>query len=627
MTPRHFLLASSTLIAALFVAATLLLYPLLAPARMDFTENALFKLSEETRSIVRNLDEPVELTFVYTRRVGQDYPAIRAYATRVRELLHAYEAGAGSNLRINEIDPQPFSAAEDEAVAAGIRTVDTEGNDPLYFGIIGRNSIDEQRVLSFLAPEQEETLEYDLTRLIARLDQPDAAIVGVLSSLPGMQGDGESEGYTLLREIAKTFTLDQIDSDFLTLPEEMDVLLLAHPPELSDWQTWLIDQFLMRRGRAVILIDAAAKTSEIPDRRSQRRIRSDLGRFAAVWGVRLSDAAVADTETALAVQAASSDGRSSVVRHPLYVSIPPAMMSADSILTAPLSRSVNFGAPGGLILDDASPIAREILIKTGPAPSWIEPGEAVKDLDVEQALALYEPVDGPQALAVRVHGTLVSAFPDGAPDPVIPEDPVLSELARKAVSQAGDHISSSEASAEILILSDADMVDDGLYVDLQNSTAFADNGALIMNALDMMAGDANLLGLRARASSRRTMTRVEAMRDEAQTRFFDEQSQLESRLSSAQARLEELQQIGTADRMFDDHVEAGLNAEERHELIHLKADVVDTRERLRGIERDFRREIDTLEAWLKFLNIFGGAILVGAIGFLVGWRRRRKVAR
>jgi predicted SprT family Zn-dependent metalloprotease len=123
------------------------------------------------------------------------------------------------------------------------------------------------------------------------------------------------------------------------------------------------------------------------------------------------------------------------------------------------------------------------------------------------------------------------------------------------------------------------------------------------------------------------MTRVEAMRDEAQTRFFDEQSQLESRLSSAQARLEELQQIGTADRMFDDHVEAGLNAEERHELIHLKADVVDTRERLRGIERDFRREIDTLEAWLKFLNIFGGAILVGAIGFLVGWRRRRKVAR
>lgn len=627
MKPRPFLFASTLLLVALFVAANLLFYPLLRPARLDVTENRLYTLSQETRTVLKTLDEPVELTFVYTRRVGQDYPMVRAYASRVRELLQSYQAVAGSSLRVEEIDPQPFSEAEDEAVAAGIRAVSTEGNDPLYFGIIGRNAIDEQRVLAFLAPEQEETLEYDLTRLIARLDRPDPAVIGVLSTLQGMQGTGEEEGYTLLREMAQSFSVAPIEADFFSLPEDMDVLLMVHPPELSEWQAWLIDQFVLQRGRAVILVDPAAKTMAGGRRRlSDVRTRSDLGRFGDVWGVSLSPEALADTETALAVQSSVSDGRSSVVRHPLFLSTPPAMMSSDSILTAHLSRSVNFGAPGALELAEASPMSREVLIRTGAAPSWIPAGEALKDLGVEQTLALYEPLDGEKALAVRLHGTLVSAFPDGRPEPQLPEDPVLAQLARAEIEAAGEHVSSSLQDAEILILGDADMVDDGLYVDLQSSTAFADNGALIMNALDMMSGDASLLDLRARASSRRTMTRVEAMRDEAQSRFFEEQAQLETRLAEAQSRLAELQSAGTSDRLFDDDVQAGLDADERNELLELRADVVETRGRLRTIERDFRREIDGLEAWLRFINIFGGALLIGAVGGFVWWRRHRSAA-
>ena len=626
MKPGQFLIASSLLLVALFLAANLLLYPLLRPARLDVTQNGLYTLSEETKTVLQSLDEPVELTFVYTRRVGQDYPMVRAYATRVRELLQSYQAVAGASLRIEEIDPQPFSEAEDEAVAAGIRAVETEGDDPLYFGVIGRNAIDEQRVLAFLAPEQEETLEYDLTRLIARLDRPDPAVIGVLSTLDGMQGNGEEEGYALLREMAQSFSVVPIEPEFFSLPEEMDILLMVHPPELNDWQAWLIDQFILRQGRAVILVDPAAKTMAGGRRRlSNVRTRSDLGRFSDVWGITLSQQALADTETALAVQSTVQDGRSTVVRHPLFLSTPPANMSTDSILTAHLSRSVNFGAPGALELAEGSLMSREVLIRTGDAPSWIEPDEALKDLGVEQTLAIYEPFEGAKALAVRLHGTLVSAFPDGRPEPQLPEDPVLAELARQEVEGAGEHLSSSEREAEVLILSDADMVDDGLYVDLQSSAAFADNGALIMNALDMMSGDASLMDLRARASSRRTMTRVEAMRDEAQARFFDEQAQLETRLAEAQARLSELQAVGASDRLFDDDVEAGLNAQERDELVQLRADVVQTRERLRAIERDFRREIDGLEAWLRFLNIFGGAILVGGIGAFVWWRRHGRM--
>lgn len=624
MTSKAFQPAATALIVAIFIAAVLILQPLMRGARADFTEQQLYTLSDGTRNVLQGIDEPVDLTFVYTRRVGQDFPAVRAYATRVRELLDAYKAVAGPSLRIREIDPEPFSEAEDEALAAGIVAVDTDGNDPLYFGLIGGNTVDDERVIPFLAPEQEETLEYDLTRLIARLDRPEPPVVGVLSTLQGMSGDGRDSGYTFLREIAKGFTLEEINEDFFSLPEDMDVLIMVHPPELNDWQAWLVDQFLLRKGRAIIMVDPAAKTSQGSAFAGlgERQIRSDLGRFGPRWGVTLSDDALADTETALPIQAEAGEGRTTVLRHPLYLAAPPALMSHDSLITADLGRTVNFGAPGALILDEDSPFDHEVLISTGPAPSWIPADRAVTELSAQDTLELYEAQETAQPLAIRLHGALVSAFPDGAPNPDMPDDAVLAELARAEAETAAPHISTSERDAEILIIADADMVDDGLYVNLENSTAFADNGNFLMNALDVLSGDANLLSLRARASSRRPMKRVEAMRDEAQERFFDEQARLESSLAESQARLEELQQVGATDGFFEGDLEANLNDAERAELARLREDIVETRSRLRSIERDFRREIDGLEAWLKFFNIFGGPIIIGALGLFVWWRRR-----
>lgn len=625
MSPKTYLPAATALIIAIFVAATLIVQPIMRGARLDFTENNLYTLSEGTRSVLTSLEEPVDLTFVYTRQVGQDYPAVRAYATRVRELLETYKTVAGSKLRVRVIDPEPFSEAEDEALSAGIQAVESEGSDPLYFGLIGNNTVDDQRVIPFLAPEQEETLEYDLTRLIARLDRPEPPVVGVLSTLQGMRGDGQESGYTLLQEIAKTFTLQEIDEDFFSLPEDMDVLFIVHPPELNDWQAWLIDQYILRTGRAIILVDPAAKTARGSDFSGlgDRQIRSDLGRFGPVWGVELSEEALADTESALPIQTSAGEGRTNVVRHPLYLSASPELMSAENLITADLSRTVNFGAPGALLLDEDSPFDREILIHTGEAPSWIEADRAVTDLTPRDTLDLYEPLDSSQALAVRLHGALVTAFPDGQPSADWPDDPVLAELARAEAEKAAPHISTSERDAEILILSDADMVDDGLYVDMQSATAFADNGALIMNALDVMSGDANLLSLRARTASRRPMTRVENMRDEAQARFFDEQAQLEEKLTQSQNRLEQLQQSASGDAFFEGNLEAMLTEEERIELARLREDIVETRSRLRDIERDFRRDIDSLEGWLKFINIFGGPIIVALLAGFVWWRRRK----
>jgi ABC-type uncharacterized transport system involved in gliding motility auxiliary subunit len=627
MSPRRYLLLASCLLMVIFSGANLLAQNVFSGVRADFTENRLYTLSDGTRASLKSLSEPIDLTFVYTRSVGQEFPAVRAYAVRVRELLQSYETLGGVNIRLREIDPAPFSEAEDEALAAGLVAVDTNGGDPLYFGLIGRNTVDDERVIPFLAPEQESSLEYDVTRMIARLDRPEPARIGLLSTLPGMSALTDEAGYTVRREMGKTFTVELIDEGFTELPGEIDVLMLAHPPQLSDWQLWQIDLFVLRTGRALFLLDPAAKTAQGsgPFNMNNRQIRSDLDRFASVWGVRLGPDAVADTETSLSIEADAGEGRTTILQHPLFLAVPPALMSRVNIITADLSRSINLGAAGRLILNDGAPGRREVLMQTGPAPSNIPADRAAIELSAGDTVALYEATDtGPAILAVRVSGPLVSAFPDGAPPIDIPDDPIYAELARAAAEEAPPHQTVSSVDADIIIVSDADMLDDGLHLDLQSGIAFADNVTFILNALDSLSGGSDLMSLRARAPGRRPMETVDEMREAAQARFFNEQARLESRLAVSQQRLEELQSIGATGGFFDGDVSAELSDGEQEELARLREDIVTTRSRLRQIERDFRRDIDRLEFQLRLFTILGGPLLIGLFGALLFVRNRRR---
>lgn len=629
MRAKHYLIAATALTGIIFVSANLLTQKVFTGARIDFTENNLYTLSDATRTTLKSVSEPVDITFVYTRSTGQDFPAVRAYAARVRELLQVYESQSGGNVRVTEIDPLPFSPAEDEALAAGITAVDTNGNDPLYFGIIGRNSIDDQRVIPFLAPEREVTLEYDLTRMVARLDDPDPPRVGILSSLPGMTAPGGEGGYTLLRDIHKSFDVEPIAETFQSLPEDLDVLLIAQPPLLTARQEWLIDQFILRTGRAVFLVDPAAKTvaSTGPFDMNEAATAASLTSLGKAWGVTLSEAAVADAASALPVPVDTGNGRIEELAHPLFLGIPAGDMNQDDLITADLSRAVNFGAPGAVVANDlAEGVELTPLLTTGPSPSYIDAAEAVTDMTPQQVLRQYQTEPAPLVLAARLSGHLTTAFPQGAPAFDEPADPMLAEIARAEAAAALPHISESETDAQIIVIGDVDFIADDFYIIPNEQIVVADNGALVLNALDALAGGGELSRLRSRAPSLRRMERIDRMRENAEAIYFRQQAALQDSLETAQARLEELQAIGATDGFFSGDLEADLTEAERNELLDLRQRIVDLRAQLREIERNYRREIDQLEGTLKAINIWGGPLLVCLIGLFIWHRQKRKEA-
>ena len=101
----------------------------------------------------------------------------------MRDLLQEYAALSDGKIILEEIDPEPFTAAEDEAtVGRDDRARRPISGDMVYFGLVGTNTIDGKEAIPFFSSQREAYLEYDLTSLIYRLATPKKPVLGIISS-------------------------------------------------------------------------------------------------------------------------------------------------------------------------------------------------------------------------------------------------------------------------------------------------------------------------------------------------------------------------------------------------------------------------------------------------------------
>lgn len=592
----------------------------MSSVRADLTESGLYRLSPGTRDVLNRLDEPVRLTFHYSRTEAASYPAVRAYAERVRELLQAIAAASGGRVRLAEIDPEPFSEAEDTAIAAGLEPLPGEGGVTLFFGLSGVNAVDDRRVIALFDPTEEARLEYDITRLIADLERarrPSLAIVTSLQLEPGVIGAAPNP---IIDELSAAYELIWVERDFTALPDA-DALFIAHPDALNDTQLYLIDQFTLRRGRLLIGLDPMSHfalkpgADGLPPLRARRA--SDLGPLTARWGVGYEPREVVmDRAAGLPVQVVE-DGRARTRAYPLWFTAPPEGLSEDSPALASLTRGVNFGSPGALTALDGVETEFQPLVLTSPEGAILDADIAAGSPSPETLLTDYatDP-EAPIVLAAQISGVLQTAFPDGPPASDTAFDPAA-------------HLGQSTGPAQIVIIADIDWLDPAFYTrtDAGGVQIVADNPALALNLIDALAGDRALISLRSRAPSERRMTRVDALRAEAEARYLVLQTELQARLASAEADLAALNAAGAGSAL------SGAGAEEAAQAEALRNDIVQTRARLRDVERGFRSDIDALQSRLQLWTIWGpglAVILLGALATLIRElfrARRRRRAR
>jgi ABC-type uncharacterized transport system involved in gliding motility auxiliary subunit len=620
MTARRYALIVFAALAAIFVASNVIVSSWFSGARLDLTENRIYTLSNGTKQALRGLNEPITLTFFYSRKGAAAYSEIRDYGARVRGLLRSYERQSGGRVRVIEVDPEPFSEAEDRAELAGMEPFQPDaGSDPIFIGLLGENAVDERLPLPQLNPQREPYLEYELTRLITELESPAKKRIGLITSLawePAMAGQnipGSPPQPLVLTELMRGWNVVKVPADFAALDPDLDILAIIHPGPLTQTQLYAIDQFLMTRGRAFIALDPAAITANenagfAPP---TAPTASNLETTLAAWGVSLSADAVIDVKNALSIEVNTPDGRRIALPQPLYFAATPEQVDRDDLLTASITRGIYFGAPGALTWSEKPGVNITPLIRTSAETARIPAIQAVQQPQPQpqELLQNFTPSQKADTLALRITGKLPSAF--GAARPA-------------DVSSEGLHKAQADGDVVIILASDVDFLSDGFYLSQPQRVPLMDNGAFAINSIDQLSGNAGLVSLRSRAPSLRRMDVVERIRSDAQRRALTTQETLQAELARTEEELRAISERGEGSGFFAGNLGAELTSEERTKIEELRAQSMEARAELRQVRRSERTDLERLEGWLVLLNVFLAPALVLGGGLFWLWRRQRR---
>ncbi len=626
-TGSSLLLATVALLAVNIFASAVF-----TSTRLDLTESQLYTLTDGTRRVLDNLDEPVTLRLFLSQQLAVSLPGISSYAQRVRELLQEYERIAGANIRLRVIDPEPFSEQEDRAVAYGLRGVSLDQGDAVfYFGLVGTNAVDDQEAIPFFSPNREQFLEHDITKLIYQLSNPSQRVVGLMSGLPmdgGMAFPGRAmqPSWVILEQIRQLFEVRTVATDVAKIPDEVDVLMIVHPKGWSERTVYAIDQFILRGGRALIFVDPHSESDQPTQSPMMARGpgTSNLPTLFQPWGLELVAGKVAgDVSVAEQVRYAD-DRRSAVAKYPIWMNMQPAQFDPDDIVTAELGNLL-FASSGILQIKSVDGVTVTPLVTTTAKAMQMDSAQLLMLTDPSVLLRQYRPGDTPLVLAVRVSGRVKTAFaggqppaldddaqkPEGAGDTAAEEDPM------PHVAEAGDDIN-------VIVVADTDMLSDRFWVQVQNllgtriSIPTASNGAFVINALESLTGNNDLISVRSRGRYARPFTKVADIQQEAELRFRQKEQELLNRLRETEVKLIELEERKPGDSAVI------LSSEQRQEIETFRREKVRIRKELRLVRHQLHKNIEQLESWTKFVNIGFMPLLIGVGGVLVGVQRMRR---
>ncbi len=609
--------------------------------RVDLTREKAYTLSEGTRAILRKIDTPIHIKLYCTRgeAATPETVALRDYAEQVENLLGEYKQAAKGKLIIEKYDPEPNSDAEDSARMDGIEGQMLPSGEPFYLGL-SVTMLDVKEAIPFLSPNRERLLEYDLSRAISRVITPDKPVVGLMSPLPlfGMpsnpmmarMGQQGSQPWALVSELRNDFNLRSLSMDADKIDDDVKVLVLIHPRDISDKAQFAIDQFVLRGGKLLAFLDPMPY---VIDSKEQNQMLgnipnsgSSLDKLLKAWGLAFDTTkVVADLNFKMQL----GNGRGGAAQEaPAVLSLSGEGINADDVATSQID---NIWLPyAGAFTGTPAPGLKETVLLKSTKDSQLVDG-FMANLGGENIIKEFKPSGIQYALAVRLTGKFKTAFPGGKPeekkDEEKKEGDKKAEEKKDEEKKADDSLKESQQATTVVLVGDADMLYDTVALrqvpTLMGMALTPMNGNLsfAQNMIEQLSGDNNLIAVRSRATLNRPFTRIQKMETAANEKFQSEIKQLEAKANEASRRINELQQ-----QRKDKDQRFILSREQTEELAKLRKDEVETRKHLKQVQKDLRKEVVSLQTWAKWLNILAVPLAVTASGIVIAIVKRKKTS-
>ena len=577
------------LILVVFIALVFVNNQLLPSARLDLTENQVYSLSQGSKQVLKEIDEPINLYFFFSDKASKNMTSLRNYANRVESLLSEYETSANGKLKLQVLDPQAFSEQEDQADQFGLTAANIgAAGESIYMGLAATNAFDEQKVIAFFDPQKEGFLEYEISELIYQLSEPEPVNITLITDLTLKGGQNPMTGqvdppWTFLTQLEELYTVEQLTSEVISLPDNTEVLLLVHPKEYSDALLFAIDQYALSGGKILAFLDAHNESDQMamlagpmPSESS-----SNLQRLLNAWGGQFdSDNVLLDAMAGLDIR--TQEG--GVTRHFGFVGFTTDQLDREDVLTSNL-EVINGASFGVFSQIEGSETNWLPLVKSSQNSDLIDTGTYAMTQDPEQLAKAYQSDNQVYVLAARLTGRAKSAFEQ------IPEEIELTEIVK------------STDNLNVILVGDTDMLADRFWVQQSNFfgqtiyTPFANNGDFIINAVENLSGSDALISIRSRGVFSRSFSKVDELTVIAEQKFREQEKILQQQLEETEQQLLQLQnqQVEVGALVISPKQQLAID-----EFMQKKANI---RKSLRDVRHQLDKDIESLGNWLKLVNI------------------------
>jgi len=452
--------------------------------RVDLTSSKAYTLSKATKQALRELKAPVLIRGYFSSNL----PAVlKSDLALTKDLLNEYRIYGKGKIKLEAIDPEKNPSLKDDLRNRGVFPVQFQvrGATDLAFTegymALEVQYLDQRQVFSNVVDLED--FEYAISSTILKLASEPPISVAFLSGHE--EPDAYQELKTLRSVIEKQYQFSVVSTiTGEAIPEEINLLLVIAPKRLNEQDKYALDQFLMRGGKIIFLLDGVEVVEEYLVGFPKDDGLDDL---LAHYGITRNHDLVMDEVNA---RVSMRRGIFQIVQnYPLWVKIyvsrykeavlikdHPILAQLDAI-TLPWASSINFSG--------SEPLKAIELLKTSPQ-SWTQVGQF--SLDPER---LPSPIPAPgmgresRALAILVQGSFTSFYKD-KPAPTTEE----SESREKNKLEQSPETS-------ILVVGNSRFIKDE-YLALGNS-----NLDFIINAIDWMTLGGKLIGVRSKATVER----------------------------------------------------------------------------------------------------------------------------
>jgi ABC-type uncharacterized transport system involved in gliding motility auxiliary subunit len=612
--------------------------------RVDLTKEKAYTLSAGTRAILAKLDAPLKVRFYCTQGENSTPQALmlKNYAKEVEDLLGEYKQAAKGKLIIEKYNPEPDSDAEDSAHIDGVEGQpignNIFGGERFYLGLAISYGMDQKVAIPFLSPERERLLEYDISRAIAQVFTPEKPVVGIMSPLPifgmpsnpmmarmGQQGE---QPWTIVNELKNDFKVKRVAMDIDKVDDDIKVLVVVHPRDITDKAQYALDQFVLRGGKLIAFLDPLPALIDTKEQNQMfgaiPNTGSNLDKLLKAWGITFETGkVVADMKYML--QVGGRNGQPT--QAPAILGLTKQALNNDDIVTGQIENAwLPFA--GSFSGTPADGLKETVLMKSTKESQLVDGFMA--NIAGENIIKDFKPSGTEYALAIRLTGKFKTAFPNGKPEEKKDEEKKDGDKKpeeKAADKKSDDSLKDSKENNSVILVGDADMLSDRVAlqpVQTLFGTAYAPangNISFCQNAVEQMTGDNNLINVRSRATTDRPLTKIRDMEAAANERFQTEIKRLEDSRQEAQRKISEFQRAKTdKDQRFV------LSPEQQAELVKLRKEEAETGKRLKQVQKDLHKEVVSLQTHVRWINILAVPIAVAASGVVLAGVKSRKTS-